>query len=44
MASHYTRGYLTTPHDFGGVLGTTIGHFLLGSRNPMVTALGSCVK
>jgi hypothetical protein len=30
--------------DFGGCLGTTFGHFLLGSHNHMVTALGSCVE
>ena len=40
MASHYTRGSMTTLHDFGGVL----GRFLLGSHNFMVTALGSSVK
>ena len=35
---------MTTLHDFGGGLGTAFGHFLLGSHNFMVTALGSCVK
>ena len=29
---------------FWGCLGTTFGHFLLGSHNFMVIALGSCVK
>jgi hypothetical protein len=29
---------------FWRCLGTTFGHFLLGSHNFMVTALGSCVK
>jgi hypothetical protein len=43
--SHYTWGSVTTLHDFGGVyVGTAFGHFLLGSHNVMVTALGSCVK
>ena len=31
-------------HDFGSVLGTAFGHFLLGSHNFMVTALGSFVE
>ena len=31
-------------HDFGGEIGTTFGHFLLGSHDLMVTALGSCVE
>ena len=44
MASHYTWGSVTTLHDFGGVFGTAMGHFLLGSHNLMVTALGTCVK
>ena len=44
MASHYTRGPLTTLYDFGGVLAPALEHFLLGSHNFMVTALGSCVK
>jgi hypothetical protein len=44
MASHYTWGSVTTLHDFGGGLGTAFGHFLLGSHNFMVTALGSFVK
>jgi hypothetical protein len=30
MASHYTRGSVTTLHDFGGVLGRPLD-FLLGS-------------
>jgi hypothetical protein len=38
MISHYTRGSVTTLHDFGGMV---FGHFLLGSHNFMVTALGS---
>ena len=33
MTSHYTWGPLTTLNDFGGVLGTAFGHFLLGSHN-----------
>ena len=44
MTSHYTLGSVTTLHDFGGVLGTAFGHFLLGSHNFMVMALGLCVK
>ena len=40
MTSHYTWGTVTTLHD----LGTAFEHFLLGSHNFMVTALGSCVK
>ena len=44
MASHYTWGSATTRHDFGGVLGTAFGHFLLGSHNFMVMAFGLCVK
>ena len=44
MASHYTWGFATTRHDFGGVLGTAFGHFLLGSHNFMVMAFGLCVK
>jgi hypothetical protein len=35
---------VTTLHDFGSVLGTAFGHFLLGSYNFMVTALDPCVK
>ena len=35
---------MTTLHDFGGGIGTAFEHFLLGSHNFMVTALGSCVK
>ena len=34
---------MTTPHDFGGVLGRPLDT-LVGSHNFMVTALGSCVK
>ena len=43
-ASHYTWG--SWPHYMilEVVLGTAIGHFLLGSHNFMVTALGLCVK
>jgi hypothetical protein len=37
MTSHYTRW-------FWKCVGTAFGHFLLGSNNFMVTALGSCVK
>ena len=38
---HYTQEPVTTLHDFGGDLGTAFGHhFLLGSHNVMVTALG----
>ena len=45
MSSHYTWGSVTTLHKFGGVLGrTAFGHFLVGSHNFMVTALGSYVK
>ena len=35
---------VTTLHDFWRCLGTAFGHFLLGSHNFMVMALGSCVK
>ena len=44
MTSHYTSGTVTTVHDVGGVFGTVVGHFLLGSHTFMVTALGSCVN
>jgi hypothetical protein len=44
MASNKSCGLVTTLHDLGGGLGTTFGHFLLGSHNFVVTALGSCVK
>ena len=44
MTSHYTWGPVTTLDDVGGVLGRPLGHFLWGSHNFMVTALGSCVK
>ena len=40
MTSHYTWGSVTRVHDFGGVLGRPFGHFLLGSHNFMVTAIG----
>ena len=33
MTSHYTRGYVITLHDFGGVLGQPLDRFLLGSQN-----------
>ena len=39
MTSHDTRGSVTTPYDFGGVLGRP-----LGSHDFMITALGLCVK
>jgi hypothetical protein len=37
---------VTTLNDFigGGLEMMAFGHFLLGSHNFMVTALGSCVK
>jgi hypothetical protein len=44
MTSHYMRESVTTLHDFWRCVGTTFGHFLLGSHNFVVTALGSCVK
>ena len=44
MTSHYTLEFVTTLHDVGGFVGMAFGHFLLGSHNCMVTALGSCVK
>ena len=44
MTLHYTWGFVTTLHDFGGVLGWPLITFLLGSHNFVVTALGSCVK
>jgi hypothetical protein len=37
MASHYTRGSMTTLRDVGTA---AFGHFLLGSHNFKVTALG----
>ena len=43
MASHYTWRPVATRPGFGGVLGQPFGHFLLGSRHVMGTALGSCV-
>ena len=30
MTSHYTRGSMTTLHDFGGVLGRPLRHFSFG--------------
>ena len=33
MASHYTRGSITTLRDFGGGLGTAFGHFFGLSRS-----------
>ena len=44
MAWHSTWGSVTTLHDFGGVLGTSFGPFLVGSHGFVVTTLGSCVK
>ena len=44
MASHYTRRYAITPHDFGGVLGRPLGTFFWALTNFTVTALGLCVK
>ena len=44
MASHYTRRYAITPHDFGGVLGRPLGTFFWALTNFTVTTLGSCVK
>jgi hypothetical protein len=41
VTSHDTWGSVTTLHDVGGVSGPPFGHFLLGSHNFMVTALGS---
>ena len=35
---------MTTLYDFGRCCGTAVGHYLLGSHNFIVTALGSCVK
>ena len=42
MTSHYTWRSVATLW-FWRCLGTAFGHFLLGSHNSMVTALGSCV-
>jgi hypothetical protein len=40
-----THDRTTKLHGVGGVLGRRpLGHFLVGSHNFMVTALGSCVK
>ena len=45
MTSHYTWGSVThTPTSCWRCVGTAFGHFLLGSHNFMVMALGSCVK
>jgi hypothetical protein len=44
VTSHYTRGSVTTLHDFGGVLGRTLDTFFWALTYFMVTALGSCVK
>ena len=45
MTSHYTRGSVTTLHDFGGVLGRPLDAFYWAeSHNFMVTALGPYVK
>ena len=44
MPSHYTWGSMSILHDFERCLGTTFGHFLLGSQNFMIIALGSFVK
>ena len=44
MTPHSTWKSVTTPHEVGGVLEQAFGHFLLGSHNFMVSALGSCVK
>jgi hypothetical protein len=46
MTSHYTWDEGTWPHYMmlGGCVGTAFGHFLLGSHDLMVMALGSCVK
>ena len=35
---------MTILHEFGRDVGTAFGHFLLGSHNIMLMALGSCVK
>ena len=35
---------MTILHDFIGVLGRPLDTFWGGSHNPMVTALGSCLK
>ena len=42
----FTRHLRIRDHTmrFWKCLGTAFGHFLLGSHNPMVMALGSCVK
>ena len=42
MTSHYTWEFVTTLHDFGGVLGRPLD--TSGSHNFMVTAFGSFVK
>ena len=44
MTSHYTRGSVTSLHDFAGLLGRPLNTFLLGSHNFMVTGIGTCVK
>jgi len=44
MTSHYTLRYVTTLHDFGGVLGRPLDTSFRALTIFMVTALGSCVK
>ena len=45
MTSQYAWGSVTPLHTwFWRCVGTAFGHFLLGSDNFMVTALGSCMK
>ena len=44
MTSHYTRGSVTTRHDFLGVLGRPLSTLILSLTIFMVTAFGSCVK
>ena len=44
MTSHYILRVRDHTTWFWRCVGTAFGHFLLGSHNFMVTALGSCVK
>jgi len=44
MTSHYTWGSRDHTTWVWRRVGTAFGHFLVGSHNFMVTALGSCVK
>jgi hypothetical protein len=42
--SHYIRGFVTTLHDFGGVLGRALDTFCWALTSSWSRLLGSCVK